>query len=286
MAPVDSQTVIRPRRGWQAINFIELWRYRDLLFFLAWRDISVRYKQTILGATWAVIQPFFAMIVFSVFFGYFIHVPSDGTPYPIFSYTALLPWGYFSAAVASAAQSLIDNEKLLSKIYFPRLIIPLASLFPPLLDFAIAFVVLVLMLIGYRLLPDQASRFYAPLSINVIWLPAFLMLALITALGVGLWISALNVQYRDFRYVIVFLVQLWLFASPVTYPASIIPAAILPLYSINPMVGVIEGFRWALLGTGALSLASLTVSVIVAMGLLISGAFYFRRMERVFADVI
>jgi lipopolysaccharide transport system permease protein len=280
------QTVIRPRRGWQAINFTELWQYRDLLIFLAWRDISVRYKQTVLGAAWAVIQPFFSMVIFSVFFGYFMRVPSDNVPYPLFSYAALLPWGYFATAVTSAAQSLIDNEKLLTKVYFPRLIIPVASILPALLDFMIAFVLLIVMFVGYRFLPDPASRYYAELSINVIWLPAFLLLALITALGVGLWISALNVQYRDFRYVIVFLIQLWLFASPVTYSASVVPQTIRPIYGINPMVGVIEGFRWALLGTEALSPLTLLVSTMVALGLLISGMLYFRRMERVFADVV
>jgi lipopolysaccharide transport system permease protein len=282
----EIQTIIRPRHGWQAINFTELWRYRDLLVFLAWRDISVRYKQTVLGAAWAVIQPFFSMVVFSVFFGYFMRVPSDNVPYPLFSYAALLPWGYFSTAVTSAAQSLIDNEKLLTKVYFPRLIIPVASILPALLDFMIAFVLLVVMFIVYRFLPDPTSRYYAELSINVIWLPAFLLLALITALGVGLWISALNVQYRDFRYVIVFLIQLWLFASPVTYSASVVPQSIRPIYGINPMVGVIEGFRWALLGTEVLSPSTLIVSTIVALGLLFSGMLYFRRMERVFADVV
>jgi lipopolysaccharide transport system permease protein len=215
-----------------------------------------------------------------------MRVPSDNVPYPLFSYAALLPWGYFATAVTSAAQSLIDNEKLLTKVYFPRLIIPVASILPALLDFMIAFVLLIVMFVGYRFLPDPASRYYAELSINVIWLPAFLLLALITALGVGLWISALNVQYRDFRYVIVFLIQLWLFASPVTYSASVVPQTIRPIYGINPMVGVIEGFRWALLGTEALSPLTLLVSTMVALGLLISGMLYFRRMERVFADVV
>ncbi|HVO41694.1 MAG TPA: ABC transporter permease [Aggregatilineales bacterium] len=276
------RTSIRPRRGWQAINVVELWHYRDLLFFLAWRDISVRYKQTVLGATWAVLQPIVSMIVFSLFFGSFMHIASDGAPYPLFSYAALLPWGYFSSALTSTAQSLIDNQRLLVRVYFPRLIIPLAAVLPPLLDFLISFTVLSVMIVGYSLF----GVYHAAVTINLLFLPGFLLLALVTALGVGLWISALNVQYRDFRYVTGFLVQVWLFASPVAYSSSIVPLGLRSLYGINPMVGVINGFRWALLGTGDFSPATFIVSTVVAIGLLVSGTFYFRRVEKIIADVV
>ncbi len=208
--PVDKNLpktiVIEPLHGWVPLNLRELWRYRDLLFFLAWRDITIRYKQTILGASWAIIQPFSTMVVFSIFFGFLIHVPSDGVPYPVFSYVALLPWQYFATALSQAAESLVSNQALVSKIYFPRLIIPLASIVPALLDFAIAFTIMIMLFIVYHITPTW----------NVVWLPVFLLLAVITALAVGLWIAALNVLYRDFRYVVPFLIQLWLFASPVT----------------------------------------------------------------------
>ena len=278
--PVDKNlpktVVIEPLHGWVPLNLRELWRYRDLLFFLAWRDITIRYKQTILGASWAIIQPFSTMVVFSIFFGFLIHVPSDGVPYPVFSYVALLPWQYFATALSQAAESLVSNQALVSKIYFPRLIIPLASIVPALLDFAIAFTIMILLFIVYHITPTW----------NVVWLPVFLLLAVITALAVGLWIAALNVLYRDFRYVVPFLIQLWLFASPVTYPVSVVPEQWRGLYSLNPLVGIIEGFRWALLGTGNLSLPQVIISAIAALLVLISGAYYFRRMERIFADVV
>ncbi|MCJ7548583.1 MAG: ABC transporter permease [Anaerolineae bacterium] len=269
-------TRIRPSKGWVAINLRELWQYRDLLFFLAWRDISVRYKQTIMGAAWAIIQPFFSMLVFSLFFGQLAKLPSDGVPYPIFSYAALLPWQYFANAMRLSSDSLVSSSALLTKVYFPRLVIPLSSVIPPAVDFAIAFVVLLGMMAVYRIVPTW----------NALWLPAFMLLALITALGVGLWLSAMNVQYRDIRYAVPFLVQFWMFASPVTYSSSLVPAQWRWLYGLNPMAGVIEGFRWALLGTetgpGPLTLAS----AIMALVLLVSGAFYFRRMEKTFADVV
>jgi len=275
-APPIPTIIIEPSRGWIGLKLRELWEYRDLLFFLAWRDISVRYKQTILGAAWAIIQPFFSMVVFSLFFGRLAQIPSDGVPYPIFSYAALLPWTYFSSAMSSSSNSLVGSANLLTKVYFPRLVIPLASVIPPAIDFAIAFVVLLGMMAFYGIAPTW----------NVLWLPAFLLLALITALGVGLWLSAMNVQYRDVRYAVPFLVQFWMFASPVTYPSSIVPEQWRALYGLNPMAGVIEGFRWALLGTET-SPGSLTaVSVGAALALLISGAYYFRRMERTFADVV
>ena len=282
VAPADATTlpiptiVIEPSRGWIGLKLRELWEYRDLLFFLAWRDISVRYKQTILGAAWAIIQPFFSMVVFSLFFGRLAQIPSDGVPYPIFSYAALLPWTYFSSAMSSSSNSLVGSANLLTKVYFPRLVIPLASVIPPAVDFAIAFVVLLGMMAFYGIAPTW----------NVLWLPAFLLLALITALGVGLWLSAMNVQYRDVRYAVPFLVQFWMFASPVTYPSSIVPEQWRALYGLNPMAGVIEGFRWALLGTETSPGPLTAVSVGAALALLVSGAFYFRRMEKTFADVV
>lgn len=271
-----SKTIIEPTSGWMPLRLREVWQYRELALFLAWRDISVRYKQTVLGAAWAIIQPVFSMIIFSIFFGRLAHVPSDGLPYPIFSYAALLPWNYFATAMVNASESLIASEKVITKVYFPRLVIPLAAVFPAAVDFAVAFVVLLGMMAFYGIAP----------TINVVWLPLFLLLALVTALSVGLWISAMNVQYRDFRYVVPFLTQFWLFASPVAYPSSLVPEPWRALYGVNPMAGVIEGFRWALLGTDALPGTTVAVSVGVALALLVSGAYYFRRMERTFADVI
>jgi lipopolysaccharide transport system permease protein len=269
-------TVIKPSRGWVSLKLRELWVYRELVYFLAWRDISVRYKQTVLGATWAIIQPFFTMLVFSLFFGRLAKVPSDGLPYPIFTFAALLPWQYFATAISSSSDSLVGNANLLSKVYFPRLVIPLASILPGLIDFAIAFVVLVGMMLFYGIAP----------TLNIIWLPLLLFLALITALGVGLWLSAMNVQYRDIRYTIPFITQFWMFASPVAYPSSMVPEQWRWLYAINPMVGVLEGFRWALLGTDTAPDSILVVSSIIAVTLLITGAMYFRRMEKTFADVV
>ncbi len=269
-------TVIRPSRGWVALKLRELWEYRELLYFLAWRDVSVRYKQTVLGAAWAIIQPFFTMIVFSIFFGRLAEIPSDGVPYPVFSYTALLPWQYFSTAMTNSSNSLVGSANLLSKVYFPRLVIPIASILPAVVDFVIAFVVLLALMLFYGIMPTW----------NVIWLPLFLLLALVTALGVGLWLSAMNVQYRDIRYTVPFLIQFWMFASPVAYPSSMVPERWRALYALNPMVGVIEGFRWALLGTNTAPGPLVAVSAVMALVLLVSGAFYFRRMEKTFADVV
>lgn len=268
-------TIIEPSRGWLKIDLRELWEYRDLLFFLSWRDISVRYKQTLLGASWAVLQPFLSMVVFSLFFGRLAKVPSDGVPYPIFSYTALLPWQYFSTAMTQSSNSLVTNARMLTKIYFPRLVIPLSAILPPIVDFGIAFIVLLGMMAFYGIVPTW----------NIVWLPAFLLLAVVTALGVGLWLSAMNVQYRDIHYAVPFLVQFWMFGSPVTYPTSIVPEQWRTLYGLNPMVGVIEGFRWALLGTGTPPGLITAASVLVALVLLFSGLFYFRHMEKTFADV-
>lgn len=269
-------TIIRPPRGWIALNLKELWQYRELLLFLAWRDVSVRYKQTALGAAWAIIQPFVAMVIFSVVFGELAKIPSDDVPYPLFSYAALLPWQFFATALSSAASSLVNDEKLITKIYFPRLIIPVASVLPAAIDFLIAFVILLGMMLFYHTLPTW----------RIVWLPLFLLLAAVTALGVGLWLAAFNVQYRDFRYVIPFLLQVWMYASPVVYSSTIIPERWRLLFGINPMTGVIGGFRWALLGTETAPGPLMLISAATALVFLIVGAFYFRRMESSFADVI
>ena len=267
--------VIRPLRGWIPINLGELRAYRELLYFLTWREIKVRYKQTMLGFAWAVIQPFFMMVVFTLFFGTLAKVPSEGIPYPLFNYAALLPWMLFAEGITRSSQSLVQNTNLVQKVYFPRLIMPLSGILSPVVDFAIAFTILIGMMFYYG---------YAPM-IRILWLPAFIILALVTALGVGLWLAAINVHYRDVRYVLPFLVQLWLFASPVVYSSSLLPERFQVIYGLNPMAGVIEGFRWALLGTdppGSL----IAVSVIIVILILVSGAFYFRRLEKTFADVV
>jgi lipopolysaccharide transport system permease protein len=267
--------VIRPSRGWAGIGWRELWEYRELLYFLVWRDIKVRYKQTALGAAWAIIQPLFTMVVFTVFFGRLAKIPSDGVPYPIWSYAALLPWMYFAQAMNQAANSLVGSANLITKVYFPRLVVPMSAVLSGLLDFAIAFLVLVGMMLYYGFVPTAAT----------LLLPGFLLLALGVSLGVGLWLSALNVEYRDVRYVVPFLTQFWLFATPVVYPSSLLPEPWRTLSGLNPMAGVVEGFRWALLGTNPPG-AMLAVSVLVALGLLVSGAFYFQRVEEGFADLV
>jgi lipopolysaccharide transport system permease protein len=267
---------IRPSRGWASFNLRELWIHRELLSLLVVRDVKVRYKQTVLGAAWAVIQPVFTMVVFSVFFGYLAKIPSDGLPYPVFSYCALLPWQLFANTLTSSANSLVANQHLITKVYFPRLVIPLSAVVTGLVDFAIAFVVLVGMLVYYGIVPTAA----------IIALPAFLLLAVMTSLGVGLWLSALNVQYRDVRYTIPFLIQVWLFATPVAYPSSLVPASWRACYGLNPMASVVEGFRWALLGNAEPPGTMTVFSVGVVLVLLVSGLAYFRRMEKRFADII
>ncbi len=270
------ELVIRPAKGWAPLNLADLWRYRELAFFLTWRDISVRYKQTLLGAAWAIIQPFFTMVVFSVFFGFLGKMPSDGLPYPVFTFCALLPWQLFAYSLAESGNSLVANQNLITKVYFPRVVIPLAATLGGLLDFVIAFIVLLIMMVVYGIRPTAA-----------VWtLPLFVLLALVTALGAGLWLSALNVEYRDVRYTIPFLTQFWLFMTPIAYPSSLVPAAWRALYGLNPMVGVVEGFRWALLGTGSAPGPLMAVSVLASVALLVSGLFYFRRMERTFADKV
>jgi len=275
---------MRPSRGWSALNLGELWRYRELIYFLIWRDIKVRYKQTALGASWAIIQPFVTMVVFSLFFGKLAKIPSDNIPYPIFSYTALLPWGLFSKALTDAGRSLVAQRSLITKVYFPRLSIPIASVLSGLVDFGLAFIVLVVMMLYYNYAPNQTYQVY--LTPAVLTLPLFILLAMVTALGVGLWLSALNVNYRDINYVLPFLTQVWFFMTPITYSTSMIPDRAQLLYALNPMVGVVEGFRWALLGTGTSPGPLLAVSTTIAIIVLISGLFYFRRMERTFADMV
>jgi lipopolysaccharide transport system permease protein len=273
--PKLETTFIRPASSWTAIGLKELWEYRELLYFLTWRDVKVRYKQTALGAAWAVIQPVFMMLVFSLFFGKLGGIPSDGVPYPIFTFCGLLPWQLFAHALTESSNSLVANERLITKVYFPRLVVPIAAVLGGLVDFAVAFVILLLLMFYYGITPTWA----------IVMLPLFILLAVMSALGVGLWLSALNVKYRDVRYTINFLIQFWLFATPVAYPSSLVPERWRPLYGLNPMAGVVEGFRWALLGAkppGAL----LAVSVAVVILVLIGGLYYFRRMEQEFADVV
>jgi lipopolysaccharide transport system permease protein len=274
--------IIEPSRGWISLQLRDIWGFRELLYFLVWRDVKVRYKQTLLGAAWAILQPLMTMVVFTIFFGRLAGVGSDGIPYPLFSYAGLLPWSFFAQGLSQSSDSLVGSSNLIKKVYFPRLIIPTASVLSGVVDFLLAFVVLVGMMAWFGVWPTVAA----------VVLPLLLLLALGTALGMGLWLSALNVQFRDVRYVVPFFVQLWLFVTPVIYPLSRVTAKMrelgIPtwLYGLNPMVGVVEGFRWALLGTASRPGSVLIASAAVALFLLISGALYFRRMERVFADVV
>jgi len=268
--------LIEPPRGWRLLNLRELWLYRELLLQLAWRDIRIRYKQTLIGAAWAVLQPFLTMVVFSIFFGRFAGIPSDGLPYPVFSYAGLLPWTFFAEGMRRAAESLVGNANLVSRVYFPRILIPLGAILAALVDFAFAFVVLIGMMIFYRI----------PVTWNILYLPAFLALAFLAALGVGLWLSALNVQYRDVRYTLGFIIQIWLFATPVIYPTSLLKGTWKVLVSLNPMTSVVEGSRWALLGSGSPPSGILWASVAAVAFVLVGGLLVFQRMERAFADVI
>jgi len=275
---VPRQDVVRIQasRGWVSLGLGELWAFRELLFFLVWRDIKVRYKQTVLGATWAIIQPVLTMVVFSLFFGRLANMPSDGVPYPIFSFTALVPWTFFATGLTLSSQSLVGSSNLIKKVYFPRLAIPIATVLSGIVDFLLAFAVLVCMMPFFDRVPTW----------NVVWLPLFVLLALCTSLGVGLWLSALNVQYRDVRYVVPFLTQLWLFATPIAYPSSLLSEPWRTVYGLNPMAGVVEGFRWALLGSAGLPLPLVLMSTGTSLLLLVTGLFYFRRMERTFADTV
>jgi len=270
------EIVVTPSRGWRSLELAELWQYRELLYFLTWRDIRVRYKQTALGAAWAILQPLLTMLLFSVIFGYFAGLPSQGIPYPIFTYTALLPWGFFAYVLNQSSTSLVTDKNLITKIYFPRLVIPLSSVTSALFDFAIAFPLwLVMMWI-----------FHIPLTWRILTLPLFILFALATAIAIGLWLSALNVQYRDVRYTLPFLTQFWMYATPIAYSSTIVPERWRWLYSLNPMTGVVEGFRWALLGTQSPLGLPILISLLVVLVLLIGGVMYFKHMEDSFADVV
>jgi homopolymeric O-antigen transport system permease protein len=269
-------TRLEPASGWVSLNLREIWRFRELLYFLTWRDVIVRYKQTVLGAGWAIIQPFLTMVVFSLFFGHLSKMPSDGIPYPIFSFAGLVPWTFFANGLTQSSNSLVGSANLIQKVYFPRLMIPAASVLGGVIDFILAFVVLIGMMAFYGIVP----------SANILWLPAFLVLALITSLGVGLWLSALNVRFRDVRYVVPFITQFWLFATPIAYPSSLLSEPWRTVYGLNPMVGVVEGVRWALLGTATVPGAMIAVSSLTSVLVFVSGAYYFRRMEKAFADIV
>ena len=267
---------IKRSRGLVSLRLGELCQYRELLYFLIWRDVKVRYKQTALGVAWAVVQPFFTMVVFSLFFGRLAKVPSDGVPYPLFAYCALVPWGFFANGLNMGSNSLVENANLIRKVYLPRLAIPIATVLSGGVDFLVSFLLLLGMMAYYGRMP----------GIEAAWLPLLLLLGLVTALGVSLWLSALNVQYRDVRYTIPFLTQIWMFGTPIAYPSSLVPEAWRPFYGLNPMVGVVEGFRWALLGTATRPGAMLIVSSLAALVLLVTGAMYFRYTEKTFADVV
>ena len=267
---------IEPSNTWVSLKLGELWQYRELLYFLIWRDIKVRYKQTALGAAWAIIQPLFSMLIFSLFFGRLAKMPSDGIPYPLFSLAALVPWTFFANGLNQSSNSLVASANLLKKVYFPRLVIPIATVLAGVVDFALSFVVLLGLMAFYGITP----------TINLFWMPLFLLLALVTSLAVGLWMSALNVKYRDVRYIVPFVIQVWMFSTPIVYPSSLLPASWRTIYGLNPMVGVVEGFRWALLGTNTAPGFMIAVSATAALLLLIGGAFYFRHMEKSFADIV
>lgn len=269
------RTHIEASQGWVSLKLREVWTYRELLYFLTWRDIKVRYKQTALGAIWAILQPFLTMVIFTLIFNKLGRISSDGLPYPIFSYAGLLPWNYFSQSLSNASNSLVGSSHLITKVYFPRLVVPVSAVLSGVVDLLIAFVVLVGMMWFYEIQP----------TLGVLLLPAFLLLALVTALGCGLWLSALNVQYRDVQYIVPFLTMFWMYASPVIYSSSSLEEPWRTISGINPMTGVIEGFRWALLGSDPPK-AMIGLSVVVALVILVSGAFYFRRMEKTFADVV
>jgi homopolymeric O-antigen transport system permease protein len=272
----DMHIAIVPPSGWAALDLNEIWKYRELLYFLTWRDIKIRYKQTALGASWAILQPLLTMVIFTVIFGNLAKLPSDGYPYPIFTYTALLPWQLFAFSLTNSSNSLVGEKNLISKVYFPRLIIPISSVTAGLADFCFSFLVLLGMMFFYKM----------QFSWKLFTLPLFIVLALLSAIAVGLWLSALNVKYRDIRYVVPFLTQFWMYATPVAYSISLIPEKWLWLYSLNPMVSVVEGFRWAILGNSGLNPQSMLISTAMVFVLLVGGLFYFKRMEAGFADII
>ncbi len=274
--PRQPHFVVQPSHGWVSLNLHELWEFRELLYFFTWRDIKVRYKQTVLGASWAIIQPLLTMAIFSLFFGRLAKMPSDGIAYPLFCLAGLVPWTFFANAMTQSANSMVGNANLVSKVYFPRFAIPVASALASVVDVSVSFLVLLAMMLAYGVVPE----------LRALWVPALLLLALATSIGAGLWLCALNVQYRDVRHTLPFLAQVWLFATPIAYPSSLVPEPWRILFALNPMVGVVEGFRWSLLGARGASASMLVTSSLVAAVLLISGAFYFKRVERRFADII
>jgi lipopolysaccharide transport system permease protein len=275
--PLRSPTVrIEPPRGLFEFRFREVWAYRELLYFFVWRDVKIRYKQTAIGVLWVVLQPVLTMLVFTLFFGRLAKLPSQGLPYPVFYFAALVPWTYFAYALLMTTNVVVDNQRLITKVYFPRLILPISSVLSGLVDFAIGFVVLAIFTVSYGIRPTFAA----------LWLPALLALAVLTALGVGLWLSALNALYRDVRYVIPFVIQFWMFASPVAYPASLVPSRWRWLYGLNPMTGVIEGFRWALTGQGRPPDLVILASAVMVLVMLFGGLIYFNKMESIIADVV
>ena len=268
---------VQPSRGWVSLKLDELWRYRELVYFLTWRDVKVRYKQTVLGAAWAILQPFLTMLVFSLFFGRLARMPSEGVPYPIFTFAALVPWTFFANGLTQSSNSLVGSSNLITKVYFPRLAVPVATILSGVIDVLLAFLVLVAMMAYYHLTPP----------LQVIWLPVFVALALTASLGTGLWLSAMNVQFRDVRYTVPFLTQFWLFATPIAYPITLLREPWKRVvFAVNPMVGAVEGFRWAIFGTEGLTPEVVGVSFATALALLVTGALYFRRMERTFADLV
>lgn len=274
--PLQNTVHIRPSSTWTSLELNELWAYRELLYFLTWRDIKVRYKQTALGLTWAVLKPLSLMLIFTVVFGWLAQVPSDGLPYPVFSLCAILPWQLFAQMLSSTSQSLVSNQNLLTKVYFPRLVIPLAALGVGLMDFMIAAAILACVMAYFQMVP----------TLLTLLLPSFVLLAIMISLGVGFWFSALNIQYRDVGHALPFLTQLWFFATPIAYPSSLVPESWRTWYGLNPMATVVEGFRWSLLGTGGLSTDMWLTSVAVTVAVFVSGLYYFRRVEETFADVV
>jgi lipopolysaccharide transport system permease protein len=268
-------TLIRPTSGWARLRLGELWEFRELVFFFIWRDVKVRYKQTVLGAAWAIIQPLFTMAIFSIFFGRLANMPSDGLPYPLFALAGLVPWLFFMNGLSHGANSLVENDKLIKKVFFPRMIVPISSVLAGLVDFAVASTLLVPAMVYYAVLPGP----------EIVFLPFFVLLGAVAAMGVALWLSALNVQFRDVRYVVPFLGQIWMFATPIAYPTSLLGESWQLVYALNPMVGVVDGIRWSLLGSGDPNWGVFAISTAVATALLVGGAFFFRRVERSFADI-
>jgi lipopolysaccharide transport system permease protein len=267
---------IEPSRGWVSLKLGEVWKYRELLYFFVWRDIKVRYKQTALGATWVILQPFLTMVIFTIIFGKIAKIPSDGVPYPIFSYAALVPWTFFANGLGKASSSIVGSSNLINKIYFPRLCIPIAAVLSGIVDFMLSFIMLIGMMFYFGIMP----------TVNIIWLPLLVLLAMMTSLGVSLWFSAIQVRFRDVSFIVSFLIQIWLFATPIVYPSSLLPEPWKTLYGINPMAGVVEGFRWALLSTNTAPGPIIIVSSLASLLILISGSLFFRRMEKTFADIV